>query len=311
MKRLAMVFAVPGLVSAQSVIAQANGDFRVRAQIRVPNSSSVMAGESLGNVEFRIRSRYGQLYYGGVVRSDEFKFTVELDYTNSSDFSDFAASVYNTDYDVYINNAFVGRVDTNAQTFGIGVLEYDSRHPEFPALPLPAAFPEPVNVGDTVRIFAAAGGAAPAIGSALPAGSPLFQSNLQERFSRGDVNQDGKVDIADFGYLAASYDPYHRGGLHIGPGVGDFTGDNQADQADYALFVQNWDDNDEPPAEPAAAFAACFADFDNDGPVTIQDLFSFLNAWFAGSMAADFDRSSTLMPQDIFEYLNAWFAGCP
>lgn len=50
---------------------------------------------------------------------------------------------------------------------------------------------------------------------------------------------------------------------------------------------------------------------DADGNLVIntQDLFAFLNAWFAGP--ADFNRDGVTDVVDIFDYLNAWFTGCP
>jgi subtilisin-like proprotein convertase family protein len=53
----------------------------------------------------------------------------------------------------------------------------------------------------------------------------------------------------------------------------------------------------------------CAADFNNSGGLEVQDIFDYLNAWFAGSAAADFNGGG-LAVQDIFDYLNAWFAGC-
>jgi hypothetical protein len=53
----------------------------------------------------------------------------------------------------------------------------------------------------------------------------------------------------------------------------------------------------------------CPADFNGNGTLEIQDIFDFLNAWFAGSPAADFSGGG-LAVQDIFDFLNAWFAGC-
>ncbi len=55
---------------------------------------------------------------------------------------------------------------------------------------------------------------------------------------------------------------------------------------------------------------ACPADFNGSGDLAIQDIFDFLNAWFAGSLAADFNRSGDLAVQDIFDFLNGWFGGC-
>jgi hypothetical protein len=41
----------------------------------------------------------------------------------------------------------------------------------------------------------------------------------------------------------------------------------------------------------------------------VQDIFDFLNAWFAGNANADFNGGG-LAVQDIFDFLNAWFSGC-
>ncbi len=60
-----------------------------------------------------------------------------------------------------------------------------------------------------------------------------------------------------------------------------------------------------------AATPSCPADFDGVGGVTVQDIFGFLNAWFAGDPASDFDGVGGVTVQDIFAFLNAWFAGCP
>jgi PKD repeat protein/glucose/arabinose dehydrogenase len=54
----------------------------------------------------------------------------------------------------------------------------------------------------------------------------------------------------------------------------------------------------------------CPADFNNDGSVTVPDIFAFLSAWFAQSPAADFNDDLVVTVPDIFAYLAAWFAGC-
>ena len=54
----------------------------------------------------------------------------------------------------------------------------------------------------------------------------------------------------------------------------------------------------------------CLADFNCSGAVTVQDIFDFLNAWFARLPTADFNNSGTVTVQDIFDFLTAWFAGC-
>jgi hypothetical protein len=63
---------------------------------------------------------------------------------------------------------------------------------------------------------------------------------------------------------------------------------------------------------PSAEFTytICPADFNCSGGLDTQDIFDFLNGWFAGSPDADFDGNG-LAVSDIFSYLNAWFAGCP
>jgi hypothetical protein len=55
--------------------------------------------------------------------------------------------------------------------------------------------------------------------------------------------------------------------------------------------------------------AGCAGDFDGSGSLSVQDIFDFLNAWFAGSPAGDFNGGG-LTVQDIFDFLNGWFAGC-
>jgi hypothetical protein len=53
----------------------------------------------------------------------------------------------------------------------------------------------------------------------------------------------------------------------------------------------------------------CPADFNGNGTLEVQDIFDFLNAWFAGNPTSDFNGGG-LAVQDIFDFLNAWFAGC-
>jgi hypothetical protein len=64
---------------------------------------------------------------------------------------------------------------------------------------------------------------------------------------------------------------------------------------------------------------ACIADFNGVGGVSIQDVFDFVGAWFAGCTAAgpgpclnsaDVDGSPGITVEDVFAYLAAWFAGC-
>jgi hypothetical protein len=48
-------------------------------------------------------------------------------------------------------------------------------------------------------------------------------------------------------------------------------------------------------------------DFNRDGVVTIDDIFIFLNAWFASAPAAEWDGNGAISIDDIFIFLNDWF----
>ncbi len=56
--------------------------------------------------------------------------------------------------------------------------------------------------------------------------------------------------------------------------------------------------------------AACPADFNQSGAVTVQDIFDFLAAYFSSDPAADFNQSGSVTVQDIFDFLAAYFTGC-
>jgi hypothetical protein len=60
---------------------------------------------------------------------------------------------------------------------------------------------------------------------------------------------------------------------------------------------------------PGNPVTCCKANYNQVGGITVQDIFDFLNGWFAGNPAADFNGGG-LSVQDIFDFLNAWFAGC-
>lgn len=52
----------------------------------------------------------------------------------------------------------------------------------------------------------------------------------------------------------------------------------------------------------------CKADFNQVGGITVQDIFDFLNAYFAADPFADVNGGGTSV-QDIFDFINAYFAG--
>lgn len=55
---------------------------------------------------------------------------------------------------------------------------------------------------------------------------------------------------------------------------------------------------------------ACAADFDGSGQPIIDDLFWFLNLYFAGDALANVDGLGDVTVDDLFTFLNAWFRGC-
>lgn len=60
----------------------------------------------------------------------------------------------------------------------------------------------------------------------------------------------------------------------------------------------------------AGCAPSCVADFNNDYAVSIDDLFSYLNAWFAGDIRSDVDGAGVTSIDDLFRYLNEYFVGC-
>lgn len=60
----------------------------------------------------------------------------------------------------------------------------------------------------------------------------------------------------------------------------------------------------------------CRADFDGSGSLGVQDIFSFLAAYFANIAGpsppgGDFDQNGSITVNDIFVFLAAYFTGCP
>jgi hypothetical protein len=56
----------------------------------------------------------------------------------------------------------------------------------------------------------------------------------------------------------------------------------------------------------------CYANYNHNATLEVQDIFDFLNDWFAGKRIAipgGDGATGTLAVQNIFDFLNAWFAG--
>jgi hypothetical protein len=56
----------------------------------------------------------------------------------------------------------------------------------------------------------------------------------------------------------------------------------------------------------------CYANYNHNATLEVQDIFDFLNDWFAGKRTAipgGDGATGTLAVQNIFDFLNAWFAG--
>ena len=58
------------------------------------------------------------------------------------------------------------------------------------------------------------------------------------------------------------------------------------------------------------AAVTCIADFNGNGTISVQDIFDFLAAYFAGSTAADSNANGSIAVQDIFDFLAVYFSGC-
>jgi hypothetical protein len=79
-------------------------------------------------------------------------------------------------------------------------------------------------------------------------------------------------------------------------------------QGNYTVFVAVEGCN----ASGDSRTPCCHADYNKINGVSVQDIFDFLNDWFAGSYFAvpgGDGVTGTLSVQNIFDYLNMWFAG--
>jgi FtsP/CotA-like multicopper oxidase with cupredoxin domain len=63
------------------------------------------------------------------------------------------------------------------------------------------------------------------------------------------------------------------------------------------------------PISRASAQPFCAPDWDRNHALEVQDIFAYLNDWFA--IRGDYNHDGVTQVQDIFDFLNGWFQGCP
>jgi len=139
----------------------------------------------------------------------------------------------------------------------------------------------------------------------------LFQTRIYE------IDFAGANNVASFGGLVDQmyapvakrllYQGSHNNleGLCLGPRLAN---------GNYAL-IGVVDDGDPISTNAVVSFelsggVACIADFNDDGAISVQDIFDFLAGYFASSPRADVNGSGGLGVQDIFDFLSAYFAMC-
>ncbi len=152
----------------------------------------------------------------------------------------------------------------------------------------------------------------------------------QFRFVRGDFNFDGVVNQADMqliqSRLGASLDDQiaivdNRGTTATADDVNRTAWNWQGRDFNALLAMMGMNTTDGIAGANAAVvtqadinaeqlLVPCAADFNGVGGLTVQDIFDYLNAWFAGLPSADFNHVNGITVQDIFDFLVAWFAGC-
>lgn len=115
-----------------------------------------------------------------------------------------------------------------------------------------------------------------------------------------DLDRDGTPDpaslIADMGGAA---------GLAIGERVGGLLRVYVAANVDTHGTTTTADDT-----RALLEVTVCLADINRSGSISVQDIFDFLNAYFAGEGAADYNNSGSVSVQDLFDFLLGYFAGC-
>lgn len=136
-----------------------------------------------------------------------------------------------------------------------------------------------------------------------------------------DINGDGTVNGLDYSFISTNFLDFREvdccGNTLLGDG-GPIT-----DITVFALGERDWDmarvadvnrdgrvNLDDVVFVAANGKGACPADYDNRNGVAIDDLFLFINGYFAGHPAADMNADRSVQIDDLFLYVNDWFVGC-
>jgi probable HAF family extracellular repeat protein len=131
------------------------------------------------------------------------------------------------------------------------------------------------------------------------------------------VSADGSVVVGEF-YVDSSYGESRAfrwtaaGGMQELSTLPGLTSSEASGVSADGLVVVGRSNSDI--ESPAVRWAPCFhcrADFNGVGGLSVQDIFDFLAAYFAGDIArANFNNDCCISVQDIFDFLAAYFAGC-
>lgn len=145
-------------------------------------------------------------------------------------------------------------------------------------------------------------------------GTAIASVIVDVQSAQGDWNADGVVDGTDAVAFADAYTGPRSASGYFPPLAGrqfafDFDGDNDIDCDDRRSLLALWTSTSPPP--PFGPCPFCPADMNGDGLATVQDIFDFLDAWFARDLRADINHVGGVTVQDIFDFLTAYFVGCP
>jgi hypothetical protein len=116
-----------------------------------------------------------------------------------------------------------------------------------------------------------------------------------------NLNNDGRVDFADFGILATNW-------LQSGAGLaGDFDDNNTVDIEDLMVFSWYW-------LQEYSEYQQCQnegADLDSDGIIAFEDMAILAQNWLISGegLAGDFDDSNLVDYTDLVVLTDCWLKG--